>query len=56
MKLFVDTGAWYALYNNVDDYDCTSLVLMRQLRLTDAFALDDHFEQMGFVIWPQTDW
>lgn len=137
MKLFVDTGAWYALYNDVDDYhhqalaflqelvgqkswlftsdyvfdetvtllrarlghkkavdfgqwirqselvrmldvdqkvreatwemfvryrdkdfsftDCTSFVLMRQLRLTDAFALDDHFEQMGFVMWPRTD-
>lgn len=137
MRLFVDTSAWYALYNDMDDYhrqtsaflqelvgqrswlfssdyvfdetvtllrarlghkkaadfgqwigqselvkmldvdhkvreaawemfvryddkdfsftDCTSFVLMRQLRLTDAFALDDHFEQMGFVMWPRTD-
>ena len=35
--------------------DCTSFALMRQLRLTDAFALDDHFEQMGFVVWPRID-
>lgn len=137
MKLFVDTGAWYALYNDMDDYhpqaaaflqelvgqrswlftsdyvfdetvtllrarlghkkavdfgqwvqqsrlvrmldvnlkvreaawemfvryhdkafsftDCTSFVLMRQLRLTDAFALDNHFEQMGFAMWPRVD-
>lgn len=27
--------------------DCTSLVCMRQFLITDAFAFDRHFEQMG---------
>jgi predicted nucleic acid-binding protein len=92
MKLFVDTGAWYALYNDVDDYHHQAsaflqelvgrrswlftsdygfdetvtllrarlghrkavFVLMRQLKLTDAFALHHHFEQMSFVMWPRT--
>lgn len=28
--------------------DCTSFVLMRRLRLTDALTADRHFEQAGF--------
>jgi len=27
--------------------DCTSFVLMKNLKLTKAFAFDDHFRQMG---------
>jgi predicted nucleic acid-binding protein len=30
--------------------DCTSFVVMRQLRLTEAFTNDHHFEQMGFAL------
>jgi predicted nucleic acid-binding protein len=33
--------------------DCTSFVVMRQLRLHDAFTFDRHFEQMGFRLWPK---
>jgi predicted nucleic acid-binding protein len=31
--------------------DCTSFAIMRELGLTDAFAFDDHFAQMGFRVW-----
>jgi len=30
--------------------DCTSYVLMKELRIQKAFTFDDHFRQMGFVI------
>lgn len=30
--------------------DCTSFVVMKQLRLTQAFTNDHHFEQMGFTV------
>jgi hypothetical protein len=29
--------------------DCTSFMVMRQLKLTEAFTNDQHFTQMGFV-------
>jgi hypothetical protein len=32
--------------------DCTSLVIMRQLKLIEAFTFDEHFRQMGFVMRP----
>ena len=32
--------------------DCTSFVVMRELRLTDALSTDRHFRQMGFQILP----
>lgn len=32
--------------------DCTSFVIMRELGLTDAFAFDEHFAQMGFRLRP----
>ena len=32
--------------------DCTSFVIMRALNLTNAFAFDDHFAQMGFRLQP----
>lgn len=31
--------------------DCVSLVMMRRLRLADAFAFDRHFQQAGFRLW-----
>lgn len=33
--------------------DCTSFVLMRQLKLYEAFTFDQHFKQMGFRLWPR---
>ncbi len=33
--------------------DCTSFVIMETLGLTDAFAFDEHFAQMGFRLWPR---
>lgn len=33
--------------------DCTSFVLMRRLKLTEALAFDQHFRQMGFVMRPE---
>ncbi len=33
--------------------DCTSFVVMQKRKLYDTFALDHHFEQMGFRLWPR---
>ena len=51
-------GAAWELFVQHDDKDfsftdCTSFVIMRELGLTDAFAFDEHFTQMGFRVWPQ---
>lgn len=32
--------------------DCVSFVIMRGMRIREAFAFDEHFEQMGFVCRP----
>jgi predicted nucleic acid-binding protein len=32
--------------------DCTSFVVMRELRLREAFTTDHHFAQMGFTLRP----
>ena len=32
--------------------DCTSFVVMRQMRIRDALTLDEHFRQMGFNVLP----
>jgi hypothetical protein len=32
--------------------DCTSFVVMRELRLSQALATDRHFRQMGFTVLP----
>jgi hypothetical protein len=32
--------------------DCTSFVIMQELGLSDVFAFDDHFRQMGFRLHP----
>jgi predicted nucleic acid-binding protein len=34
--------------------DCTSFVIMRELRLTHAITTDRHFRQMGFQLLPRT--
>ncbi len=49
-------AAW-AMFQQYDDKDfsftdCTSFVVMRQLKLREAFTFDHHFEQMGFRLWP----
>ena len=33
--------------------DCTSVVVMREVRATDALTVDDHFRQMGFDVLPE---
>ncbi|MGA1869375.1 MAG: type II toxin-antitoxin system VapC family toxin [bacterium] len=50
----IDEKAW-DLFKHYDDKnfsftDCTSFIVMRQLKLTEAFTNDHHFEQMGFTI------
>ncbi len=45
------------LFVQHDDKDfsftyCTSFVIMQTLGLTDAFAFDERFAQMGFRLWP----
>src|SRR5262245_7374425 len=34
--------------------DCTSFVVMKELRLRQALTTDHHFEQMGFRVFPAT--
>jgi uncharacterized protein len=53
------TEAWqmFQKYDDQDDQDfsftdCTSFVVMRRLKIVDAFTADHHFEQMGFRLWP----
>jgi predicted nucleic acid-binding protein len=46
----------WKLFKQYDDKqfsftDCTSFVVMRHLKLRDAFTFDHHFEQMGFRLW-----
>lgn len=55
--LFIDTSAFYAIADiNIDKEwsftDCTSYVVMKQKGITEAFTLDRHFTQMGFVQYP----
>ena len=51
------TQAWgvFVKYSDKDFsfIDCTSFVVMQELRLTDVFTFDQHFTQMGFIVWPQ---
>ena len=56
----VDAGIWaeaWRMFQRYDDKtwaftDCTSFVVMRQMELMKTFAFDDHFEQVGFQLWP----
>ncbi|MCS6909800.1 MAG: PIN domain-containing protein [Anaerolineales bacterium] len=57
----IDPEQWndaWELFKRYDDRgfsftDCTSFVVMRQLKLRDVFTFDQHFKQMGFRLWPQ---
>ena len=40
--------------NHFSFTDCTSFVIMRELRLTHAITTDHHFRQMGFQMVPGT--
>jgi predicted nucleic acid-binding protein len=33
--------------------DCTSYVIMQQLKIREAFTYDHHFSQMGFICYPK---
>ncbi len=50
----IDQQAWGLLYANPQQpwshVDATSMVLMRQLGLTEVFTADRHFEQAGFTV------
>lgn len=50
-------AAW-SMFKHYDDQafsftDCTSFVVMRHLKLYEAFTFDQHFKQMGFRLWPR---
>lgn len=50
--------AW-DLFKRYDDkrfsfVDCTSFAIMRSVRLATAFAFDEHFQQIGFLVLPET--
>ena len=57
----IDTEIWteaWQMYQRYDDKafsftDCTSFVVMRRLKIVDAFTADHRFEQMGFRLWPR---
>ena len=53
----IATKAWEVFAQfNVDKQwsytDCVSYVVMKRKEITEAFAFDHHFEQMGFVCRP----
>ena len=52
----VRAQAWELFVRHADkDFsftDCTSFVIMRELNMTNAFAFDEHFAQMGFTLRP----
>jgi predicted nucleic acid-binding protein len=57
VSLDVATAAWDVFEQfNTDKYwsftDCTSYVVMKQMEITEAFAFDQHFAQMGFIRQP----
>jgi predicted nucleic acid-binding protein len=49
----IDTAAWQLLSDRLDKgwslVDCSSFVLMEELKIADALTNDKHFEQAGFV-------
>jgi predicted nucleic acid-binding protein len=58
----VDPATWeqaWGMFRRYEDKmwaftDCTSFAVMQQRGLQRAFSFDRHFEQAGFVLWPQT--
>jgi predicted nucleic acid-binding protein len=59
----VDRGIWeeaWRMFKQYDDKkwaftDCTSFVVMRQMKLQRAFAFDRHFMQAGIRLWPDKE-
>jgi predicted nucleic acid-binding protein len=57
----IDPATWDQAWRMFRDYDdkqwaftdCTSFTVMQQRNLQRAFSFDRHFEQAGFVLWPQ---
>ena len=57
----VDPALWdraWQMFCRYDDKlwaftDCTSFIVMQQRGLQRAFSFDRHFEQAGFLLWPQ---
>jgi predicted nucleic acid-binding protein len=45
--VFVDTGRWLLSFT-----DCTSIAVMRELKLTVVITTDRHFDQIGFDMRP----
>lgn len=53
--LFVDTGGWMAFRYRDKRFsftDCTSFVVMQELKIARALSTDAHFRQMGFQAVP----
>ena len=58
-NIFIDTSAFLALEDESDIYlrdmtifsftDCVSFVVMWMRGIKEAFAFDEHFNQMGFT-------
>ena len=50
---YIEEEAWklFKQYSdkNFSFTDCTSFIIMRQLKLLSVFTNDHHFEQMGFT-------
>lgn len=48
---FIDAQAVFRRYNRDKSWsftDCTSYVVMKELKIKTAFTFDEHFKQMGF--------
>jgi len=54
---FYEKKAWDIFEKYLDKEfsytDCTSFAIMKDLKITDAFAFDDHFQQMRLIALPR---
>lgn len=54
---FYEKNAWDIFEKYLDKEfsftDCTSFAIMEDLKITNAFVFDDHFQQMGFITLPR---
>ena len=48
-QLFVDTSGWDALADKADKYHTKALQFRKDIGISEVFAFDHHFEQMGFI-------